>query len=99
VTHRYLVTPTGESGINTGRPRYRVECLSCGELLHEATTGAVENMEAHEWRALFDASPVLSRVVGVLDGLMQGRWGAVGSGDAEYLRKLIADVKQMAVKP
>ena len=32
-------TPTGDKGIHTGRPRYRVTCTACKMVLHENTTG------------------------------------------------------------
>ena len=41
------VTATRELGCDTGRRRYRVECVTCGELVHEATTGPRWNMEHH----------------------------------------------------
>jgi hypothetical protein len=45
--HRLRVTATRHLGVDTGRRRYRVECLTCGEIVHEATTGAHWNMEFH----------------------------------------------------
>lgn len=44
---RFLVTPTGGTGIHTGRDRFRVDCLSCGELLHESTTGPSARVRNH----------------------------------------------------
>lgn len=35
---RFLVAPTREVGFDTGRTRFAITCLGCGELLHEATT-------------------------------------------------------------
>src|SRR5262249_28733735 len=46
--HAYRVTPTDEMAINTGRRRFRVECLTCEETLHEATTGTSSRILAHE---------------------------------------------------
>ena len=37
--HTIRFTPTNEEAINSGRLRTRVECLSCGKVLHEMTTG------------------------------------------------------------
>jgi len=37
--HDFRVTKTKQIGINTGRPRWHVECRTCKELIHEATTG------------------------------------------------------------
>lgn len=45
--HAFVVTPTGESGIHTDRPRYRVQCTTCGEVVHEGTTGVEWNIKAH----------------------------------------------------
>ena len=36
---RFRVAPTNEVGIHTGRRRFLVTCLTCAEVLHEATTG------------------------------------------------------------
>jgi hypothetical protein len=44
---RFLVMITNEQGIHTGRPRYLVACTKCEKLLHEATTGPIENIERH----------------------------------------------------
>lgn len=51
----YWVAPTNETGVHTGRRRYRVECLRCCEELHEGTTSPrcmIEQhaTEAHGWR-------------------------------------------------
>lgn len=45
--HHLRVTATRELGVDTGRRRYRVEWLTCAEVVHEATTGAHWNMERH----------------------------------------------------
>ncbi len=45
--HHLRVTATRELGCDTGRRRYRVECLTCSEVVHEATTGARWNMGFH----------------------------------------------------
>lgn len=50
--HNFRVTATSLEGFHTGRRRYKVECLSCGdpghpELVHEATTGPESFMESH----------------------------------------------------
>jgi len=37
--HQLKVTPTSLIGCDTGRRRYKVECLSCEETIHKATTG------------------------------------------------------------
>lgn len=45
--HAFVVTPTGESGIHTGRPRYRVRCETCDVLVHTGTTSVEANVEHH----------------------------------------------------
>lgn len=37
---RLRVVPTHLSGVHTGRRRYEVDCLTCGVVVHPATTGA-----------------------------------------------------------
>ena len=60
--HHMRVTGTSALGCDTGRRRYRVECLTCGELLHEATTGAYANMERHIVRLRWAAEAVARAV-------------------------------------
>lgn len=45
--HHLRVTTTHVLGVDTGRRRYRVECLTCDEVVHEETTGAHSNMKYH----------------------------------------------------
>ena len=45
--HHLRVTATRHLGVDTGRRRYRVECLTCNEVVHVATTGAHWNMKFH----------------------------------------------------
>lgn len=45
--HVFRVTATYELGCDTGRRRYRVECLSCSVVVHEATTGPIQNVDFH----------------------------------------------------
>ena len=45
--HHMRVTATGKVGCDSGRRRYRVECLTCVEVVHDATTGAHWNLERH----------------------------------------------------
>ena len=49
--HAYSICRTGDEGIHTGRPRWWVACVTCGEVLHENTTGPMENVEMHEREA------------------------------------------------
>jgi ribosomal protein S27E len=44
---RVVISDTGEVGCDTGRPRYRVACLTCGIVIHEATTGPMQRLEQH----------------------------------------------------
>lgn len=44
---QFKVTPTKEFGVHTFRTRYRVECLTCPELLHKATTSATVRVRDH----------------------------------------------------
>lgn len=45
--HRFLVSPTGGSGVHTGRGRYGVECLTCDQVIHPRTTGPGHRVEQH----------------------------------------------------
>jgi len=44
---KFEVKPTEHRGCDTGRVRYFVKCLTCNEVLHEATTGPRPNIEGH----------------------------------------------------
>ena len=44
-----LLTPTNYIGMNSGRTRYLVECMTCKVVLHEATTGPLSHVRDH-WR-------------------------------------------------
>lgn len=41
------VSPTSSHGIHSGRRRYRVVCLTCRTLIHEATTGPGSRVDSH----------------------------------------------------
>ncbi len=41
------ISPTDQRGCDSGRIRYRVECLSCGTLVHEGSTSAPAQVNAH----------------------------------------------------
>jgi hypothetical protein len=45
--HSFVVSPTGEVGVHTQHPRYRVDCETCSECVHEATTGVAWNVDFH----------------------------------------------------
>lgn len=47
VGHIFASTPTGDVGFDSGRPRFKVECLTCKEILHENTTGPSARIESH----------------------------------------------------
>lgn len=55
--HHLRVAVTRALGIHTGRRRYRVECLSCSEIVHPGTTGAVWYMQFHLRHALKKYTP------------------------------------------
>jgi hypothetical protein len=50
---KFKVAPTRFRGCDTGRVRFYVECLTCKEVIHEATTGPrcliESHMEHHGW--------------------------------------------------
>lgn len=46
-----VAEPTGEEGIHTGRPRYRVECRTCGAVVHDGTTGPAWMAREHDREA------------------------------------------------
>lgn len=45
--HTFRIRATSELGCDTGRRRYRVECVTCSVLVHEATTGPQCMAEYH----------------------------------------------------
>lgn len=45
--HTIHITATRATGFSTGRRRYTVECLTCRETVHEATTGPMQNVDSH----------------------------------------------------
>ena len=45
--HTFRITVTPQLGRNTGRRRYRVECVTCNAVVHEATTGPRWNVGFH----------------------------------------------------
>lgn len=57
---RLRVTFEGEGGFNTGKRRYRTECLSCSTILHPATTNPADAIRAHAasgcWRQTTDGA-------------------------------------------
>ena len=64
--HHQRVTATDQLGRHSGRRRYRVECLTCGAVVHEATTGAHANMRTHARFAAEDAALAFTRAVQAL---------------------------------
>lgn len=49
--HVFAVTPTRMIGVDSGRTRYRVECITCGCVIHEATTGPRCRVAGHLMRS------------------------------------------------
>ena len=45
--HVFRVTATKHLGCDSGRRRYRVECVTCNAVEHEATTGPQSMMRYH----------------------------------------------------
>jgi hypothetical protein len=45
--HGFTVTATKATGFNSGRRLYRVECITCFELIHPGTTGPDYQMRFH----------------------------------------------------
>jgi hypothetical protein len=45
--HTFRVVATEHVGCDTGRRRYRVECLTCEVVVHEATTGPLHQARRH----------------------------------------------------
>jgi len=45
--HEFAVTPTGDTGVNSGRPRHRVECRTCKTVEHENTNWAASCVLQH----------------------------------------------------
>lgn len=43
----FRIRNTGEFAIHTGRARYSVKCLRCGEVVHEGTTGPLQMARMH----------------------------------------------------
>ncbi len=59
--HLFRITATEHAGFDTGRRRYRVECLTCKTVVHPATTGPLHQTRYH----LRD----------VADGYLEPLWG------------------------
>ncbi len=45
--HRVDIEATALDGFHSGRRRYKVTCRDCGVLVHEATTGPLEQLRYH----------------------------------------------------
>jgi hypothetical protein len=43
----FIVAPVDMLGRDTGRRRYKVDCVECDCVLHEATTGPSSHIEGH----------------------------------------------------
>lgn len=48
--HRLYVEPSGYDGMHTGRGKFTVICLSCGEIVHPNTTGPSSWIRGHVGR-------------------------------------------------
>jgi hypothetical protein len=45
--HTFRVEATAHVGCDTGRRRYRLECLTCEIVVHEMTTGPLSAIQSH----------------------------------------------------
>lgn len=45
--HTFRITATDRLGCDTGRRRYAVVCVTCNEVVHEATTGPCQMVGRH----------------------------------------------------
>lgn len=45
--HTFRITAVHDTGFHTGRNRYRVECVTCSEVVHEKTTGPESRVLGH----------------------------------------------------
>ena len=70
---RYRIEGTQHRDIDTGRRRYRVECLECHKLLHEATTGPHCRCKEHDKEACF-ATETVGSVIYAARRLSSSMW-------------------------
>ena len=47
MNHHIEMIPTNLTGLNTGRPRYKVVCHTCNTIVHKATTGPLSIVRNH----------------------------------------------------
>lgn len=45
--HTFEVRDSGERGFHSGRKRWSVKCVTCGKLIHPATTGTACRVAQH----------------------------------------------------
>ena len=45
--HRFVVRDSGGAGMDSGRTRWRVSCLTCGEMVHTGSTSATAQIHMH----------------------------------------------------
>ena len=43
----FIVAPTNDAGRDTGRRRYKVDCVDCDYILHPSTTGPSSHVAGH----------------------------------------------------
>jgi hypothetical protein len=72
----FKVEPTGEIGFNTGRRRYRIECLTCHEVLHKHSTSATHHVQDHLKRR-HTPWPVGERLLSSKVSKEEGSWGEI----------------------
>jgi hypothetical protein len=45
--HRFVVANSGTIGVDTGRTRWRVECVTCTKEIHPGSTSATAQVSRH----------------------------------------------------
>ncbi len=45
--HTFEVRDSGDTGIDTGRTRWKVTCTTCNELVHRGSTSATAQIQMH----------------------------------------------------
>lgn len=78
----FVITATGDEGIHTGRPRFKVVCERCSEVVHANTTGPVSWADGHKCKPAAladhrDNCPRCHRPLQVTEPLFKGPTGAL----------------------
>lgn len=91
----FTVTPTGETGFHTGRPRYRVVCDACCEEVHESTTVPESQARYHRCRATVETAvdALVLRVDGSHDWVPSERHLTYGESDEQRLKRIHEEMR------